>query len=127
MAARRRTGSQSYTGALVAILLRNSPAAEASPLGPCGESLTREDVACTLAHSRWARNDSIHGSRWLGHVGLVGSNGPIGRTNVQSGYIDALVNSQIIVTANPNDWEGDSRLGEALASGAVVLVDRIVG
>lgn len=59
-------------------------------------------------------------------MGLVGSNGAIGRDNVQSGYIDALVNSQIIVTANPNDWEGDSRLGEALASGAVVLVDRMV-
>lgn len=52
--------------------------------------------------------------------------GGIGRSSVQMNYVNALVESQIIVTVNPNNWEGDSRLGEALASGAVVLVDRMV-
>ena len=69
---------------------------------------------------------SIHGARWKSHIGLAGHTDDVGRSTVQMEYIDSLVRSQIIVTANPDNWEGDSRLGEALASGAVVLVDRMV-
>lgn len=94
--------------------------------GSCGESLTRKNVTCRLAHSPWAMKASIHGSKWKSHIGLAGNKGQVGRLSVQTEYIDALLNSQIIVTVNPNSWEGDSRLGEALASGAVVLVDRMV-
>lgn len=36
-----------------------------------------------------------------------------------------MYNSKIIVTVNPADWEGDFRLWESLASGALVFVDPI--
>lgn len=34
-----------------------------------------------------------------------------------------MYRAKIVVTANPSFWEGDHRLWEALASGALVLVD----
>jgi spore maturation protein CgeB len=34
-------------------------------------------------------------------------------------------NAQIIVTVNPSDWEGDFRLWESMATGALVFVDPI--
>lgn len=34
-----------------------------------------------------------------------------------------MYNSKIIVTVNPADWEGDFRLWESLASGALIFVD----
>lgn len=36
-----------------------------------------------------------------------------------------MYNAEVVVTANPADWEGDFRLWEALASGALVLVDEL--
>jgi spore maturation protein CgeB len=33
--------------------------------------------------------------------------------------------ARIVVTANPTGWEGDSRTWEALASGAMVMVDKL--
>jgi hypothetical protein len=45
------------------------------------------------------------------------------RTVVSTGYLDQMHRAQIIVTSNPSDWEGDFRLMEAMASGALVLVD----
>jgi spore maturation protein CgeB len=34
-----------------------------------------------------------------------------------------MYNSRIIVTGNPSDWEGDFRLWESMASGALVFMD----
>ena len=56
-------------------------------------------------------------------VGLAGESNEVGRNSVQAAYVQALVRSRIVVTCSPDDWEGDSRLGEALASGALVLSD----
>lgn len=36
-----------------------------------------------------------------------------------------MYDAQIVVTANPAGWEGDFRLWEALASGALVFVDEL--
>jgi len=47
------------------------------------------------------------------------------RTVVSTGYLDQMHRAQIIVTSNPSGWEGDFRLMEAMASGALVLVDRM--
>ena len=47
------------------------------------------------------------------------------RTVVSTGYLSQMWRSQIIVTSNPSDWEGDFRLMEAMASGALVFVDRM--
>ena len=49
------------------------------------------------------------------------------RRSLSSGYLKLLSESQIIVTSNPPAWEGDHRLWEALASGALVVVDRSSG
>lgn len=38
-------------------------------------------------------------------------------------YMNALRDARIVVTAQPADWEGDSRLWEAMASGALVFTD----
>jgi len=45
------------------------------------------------------------------------------REVVDHGYQETLNKAKIIVTANPMKWEGDSRLYEALAAGALVFVD----
>lgn len=47
------------------------------------------------------------------------------RTVVSKGYFEQMFNAQIIVTSNPSGWEGDFRLMEAFASGALVFVDRM--
>ncbi|CAM9142446.1 unnamed protein product, partial [Phaeothamnion confervicola] len=40
-------------------------------------------------------------------------------------YLGTLRASKIVCTANPSFWEGDHRTGEALASGAMVMVDHM--
>jgi len=40
-------------------------------------------------------------------------------------YFSLLKRSRIVVTCNPNRWEGDHRTWEAFASGALVFVDKI--
>ena len=41
-------------------------------------------------------------------------------------YYEIMKKSKIIVTANPNGWEGDFRLSEALYTGNLVLCDKMV-
>ena len=57
------------------------------------------------------------------HVGVVGSQGRLGRNKPQIKYINLLKRSKICVTANPDNWEGDWRFWEAFVMGAYVLVD----
>ena len=45
------------------------------------------------------------------------------RTTVNKGYFEQMYNSSIIVTVNPANWEGDFRLWESFATGALVMVD----
>jgi hypothetical protein len=42
-----------------------------------------------------------------------------------SEYFRLMRSAEVVVTANPASWEGDSRLWEALASGALVMVDKM--
>ena len=55
-------------------------------------------------------------------VSLASAAGKHGRNVLQPEYVEALSSSQIVVTCNPDGWEGDSRLGEALASEAAPAV-----
>lgn len=41
-------------------------------------------------------------------------------------YYQTMKHSKIIVTANPNGWEGDFRLSEALYTGNLVMCDKMV-
>mmetsp|Transcript_1260 Transcript_1260/g.2782 ORF Transcript_1260/g.2782 Transcript_1260/m.2782 type:complete len:299 (-) Transcript_1260:126-1022(-) len=45
------------------------------------------------------------------------------RTTVSMAYFQQMFNSQIIVTVNPMNWEGDFRLWESMCTGALVFVD----
>lgn len=78
-------------------------------------------VAATIA------SDACHGmlaARGAAvHVGVLGSVGEVGRNLLDPRYIEGLRQSKIVITCNPLWYEGDSRLGEALASGALVLSD----
>ena len=58
-------------------------------------------------------------------IGTVSECGPIGRSKIDPSYKRCLYASKIILHANPDFWEGDARLWEALASGALVFVDRL--
>eukprot|EP00615_Pteridomonas_danica_P000678 CAMPEP_0114335828 /NCGR_PEP_ID=MMETSP0101-20121206/5309_1 /TAXON_ID=38822 ORGANISM="Pteridomonas danica, Strain PT" /NCGR_SAMPLE_ID=MMETSP0101 /ASSEMBLY_ACC=CAM_ASM_000211 /LENGTH=557 /DNA_ID=CAMNT_0001467565 /DNA_START=442 /DNA_END=2116 /DNA_ORIENTATION=- len=49
-----------------------------------------------------------------------------GRREIQNkNYLQTMREARIVVTANPTGWEGDSRTWEALASGAMVMVDKL--
>jgi len=45
------------------------------------------------------------------------------RTGVSKEYFEQMYNAQIIVTVNPANWEGDFRLWESFATGALVFAD----
>ena len=47
------------------------------------------------------------------------------RTVVDKRYFQNMYNAKFIVTVNPAHWEGDFRLWEAMASGALIFVDRL--
>jgi glycosyltransferase involved in cell wall biosynthesis len=58
-------------------------------------------------------------------IGPVSSCGPEGRMAINEQYKRCLFNSKIVLHANPDHWEGDARLWEAICSGALVFVDRM--
>jgi hypothetical protein len=58
-------------------------------------------------------------------IGTVSECGPVGRSAIDPRYKQCLYDSKIVLHANPDPWEGDARLWEALASGALVFVDRM--
>lgn len=59
-------------------------------------------------------------------VGLVGKRGKTGRNSIQKKYYKKMFHSKIVVTCNPNDWEGDYRTWEALSTGSLVFVDKML-
>jgi len=58
-------------------------------------------------------------------LGTVSECGPVGRATTDPRYKRCLYDSKIVLHANPDPWEGDARLWEALAAGALVFVDRM--
>lgn len=50
----------------------------------------------------------------------------LSRPVVSKSYFDAMHHAKLLVTSNPSGWEGDFRLTEAMASGALVLVDHMM-
>lgn len=64
----------------------------------------------------YAHNNSLHNA-------IVSEVNSASRTAFSRGYFEKLYSSEIIVTVNPAHWEGDFRLWESMASGALVFVD----
>lgn len=59
-------------------------------------------------------------------TGIAGSCGDPGRSGFQGEYFDIMARAKIVVTCNPDRWEGDYRLYEALSSGSLVLSDKML-
>jgi len=59
----------------------------------------------------------------IGHIGFRGNEG---RNDVNSDYVDRMLRSKVTVTCQPDRWEGDYRLFEALACGPLVLCDHML-
>lgn len=86
-------------------------------LRPHGRHLNRVRVLETLS------NLQIKGKTYIGEFNKGSMRGF--NDNRMQDYFRLLKQSRIIVTCNPNPWEGDHRTWEALASGALVFVDRM--
>jgi len=59
-------------------------------------------------------------------AGLKGDADNKGRSNVSLAYVEALLDSKIVVVAQRDNWEDHYRLFEALVSGSMVLMDRML-
>ncbi len=56
---------------------------------------------------------------------VVGQVNHASRTVVDKDYLKNMYRAKMIVTVNPSGWEGDFRLMEAMATGSMVLVDKM--
>jgi hypothetical protein len=90
------------------------------------------DIVCTLRGSasdptrlrvrQWV--DEYAKARGVKKV-VAGQVNHASRTVVDTSYLGQMFRAKLIVTSNPSDWEGDFRLMEAYASGALIVVDRM--
>jgi hypothetical protein len=89
------------------------------------------DVVTTLrGHARdptrlRVRNwiDEYCSSRNIKDKCVLGQVNSASRTVVSNNYLESMYRGKIVVTSNPSGWEGDFRLMEAIASGALIMVD----
>lgn len=92
------------------------------------------DIVCTLRGSR-QQPARLRVQEWLKEYVVdrripeekvvTGQLNKASRTTVNKHYFELMHSARIIVTVNPSDWEGDFRLWESLASGALVFVDPV--
>ena len=96
-------------------------------------NLKREmEIVCTLRGSK-AQPARQRVQTWVEEYvkermverAVVGQINTASRTTVSKKYFDLMHNAQIIVTVNPSEWEGDFRLWESMATGALVFVDPV--
>lgn len=60
-------------------------------------------------------------------LGVQGHNRALGRKQASPDYVAALLQSQIVVVAQRDEWEDHYRLQEAIVSGAMVMTDTMLG
>lgn len=88
------------------------------------------DILCTLRGSKHMPT-RLRVQEWVAEYGksrkvqkVISSQlNTATRTTVNMQYFQQMYNSKIIVTVNPSNWEGDFRLWESLATGALIFVD----
>lgn len=91
------------------------------------------DIVCTLRGSSTFDPTRQRVRQWVGEYAkargvtrfVAGQVNYLSRTVVSTDYLGQMFRAKIIVTSNPSDWEGDFRLMEAFASGALIFVDRM--
>lgn len=78
--------------------------------------------------SRFVQTFSQDHQEYDVRVGRVGGDGVCGLYTYEENqhYFKQIKNSKIVVSHNPDGWEGDFRLFEALAGGALVFVDDMI-
>lgn len=59
-------------------------------------------------------------------VGIAGADGEKGRMNILEEYYQIMLRSKIVVNCNPDNWEGDYRLFEALSCKPLVMSDPMI-
>ena len=103
------------------------------------EEIERDVVlSCTLRRHRhrkkYTHRNRIRVLDLLGQMNIQGkthigefNKGAMKRFNApdMKDYFRLLKKSRIVVTCNPDKWEGDHRTWESFASGALVFIDRI--
>lgn len=59
-------------------------------------------------------------------VGIAGTDGERGRMDISDHYYQTMLRSKIVVNCNPDNWEGDYRLFEALSCKTMVMSDPMI-
>lgn len=89
------------------------------------------DVCCLFGLDCWYRNRKkvVNHVDDLRNEGLKVFTGLIEwhflRRSMSDAYFETMRKSKIVVTCNPDDWEGDYRLFEALTTGSLVFCDEM--
>lgn len=78
-------------------------------------------LKCLNAHN--LPNSLIGCSTGIGYEAMLKISDPI-QNNYFHQYLSLMKQCKIVFTANPTRWEGDSRTWEAMASGALVFIDK---
>jgi hypothetical protein len=86
----------------------------------------RTRVSRIIATMATSSNYSVHGKSLSVYFQLAGKAVRTGRHNVAKEYIEALLNTKIIVVTQRDAWEDHYRLFEGLVSGAMVMSDRML-
>jgi len=87
------------------------------------------DVGCFLTpYYKNRRNviEVVNNLKMVKQVGVVGDSGVKGRSGFNEDFYRAMRSCRVVVTCQPDRWEGDYRTWEALASGALVFVDKLI-
>jgi hypothetical protein len=96
--------------------------------------LRLDDISCTLrvhevqpARTRVAEwvTEAVADWKLTLSGGVVGELNKGQRKEINPKYFSSLRHARIVVTCNPSSWEGDFRLWEAMASGALVFTDEM--
>ena len=94
------------------------------------ETLAKDiEVGCYLRPNQTNRSLLLlQLSHWAAHTDARVILGPVNdssRSVFDADYLRTMARTKIVVTCNPDRWEGDSRTWEALANRCLVFVDRL--
>jgi hypothetical protein len=91
-------------------------------------SKLRNQINRLMCHNNNNDNDTTTtlSKKYTVFCGLVGTADMVGRRKAQSSFIQAMLDTKIIVVTQRDKWEDQYRLYEALLSGAMVMTDRML-
>ena len=103
-----------------------------NPLAPLrGKDESRNRIA-RLLQARLSKNCGCPhptvnlSAQYETFISKEGKSAHEGRNSIQKKYYNKMLNSRIVITCNPQRWEGDWRLFEAFSCSPLVMVDRML-